>query len=330
MTSLSLSDAKRVKNAFGTTVNDVVLAVCAGGLRRYFNDHDEHPDSPLVAMVPVSVRAEADKGAMGNQVSSVLTSLATDLDDPVERLAVIHEGMAAAKEQHNVIGADTLTDWAEFAPPAVFSQATRLYSRTKLADRHRPLFNVTISNVPGPPFPLYSAGARLVANYPMGPIFAGAGINMTVMSYQDNLDFGLLACPDVVDDVWSIAVGVGEALEELLKAAAARERAAQGGADETTVAEAPAVTTSVPRMQVRNGSAGKAPASKKRFAKRTGTKRTGTKKTGTKRAGANKTSANKTSANKTSTNKTSAKRTGATRAGASKATTKKAGGGRPS
>ena len=109
--------------------------------------------------------------------------------------APIHEGTQDAKEQHNAIGADTLQDWAEFAAPAVFGRAARLYSRMKLADRHRPLFNVTISNVPGPPFPLYSAGAPLVANYPMGPIIDGGGLNITVMSYQDHLDFGLLACP---------------------------------------------------------------------------------------------------------------------------------------
>lgn len=221
MTTLSLSDVKQVKNAFGTTVNDVVLAICSGALSRYFDRRGEELDAPLVAMVPVSVRSAADKAAMGNQVSSILTSLGTDVSDPVERLARIHEGMAAAKEQFNVIGADALTDWAEFAPPAVFSQAMRLYSRTKLADRHRPLFNVTISNVPGPPFPLYSARARLVGNYPVGPIFDGAGLNMTVMSYMDNMDFGLLACPDVVDDVWSIAGGLSDALEELVKAAAA-------------------------------------------------------------------------------------------------------------
>ncbi len=242
MTTLSLSEVKRVKNAFGATVNDVVLALCAGALRRYFDERGEELDRPLVAMVPVSVRAESEKAAMGNRVSSMLASLATDVDDPVERLGAIHEGMRHAKDQQQAIGADTLTDWAEFAAPAVFSRAVRLYSRTRMADRHRPIFNVTISNVPGPPFPLYSAGARLTANYPMGPIFDGGGLNMTVMSYQDNLDFGLLACPELVDDVWSIADALGDALEELTKAAAAAERAAAGAGQRSEPAT-PGVST---------------------------------------------------------------------------------------
>lgn len=219
-TTLSLADVKQVKNAFGTTVNDVVLALCGGALRRYFDERGEGIEGPLVAMVPVSVRSEAEKSAMGNRVSSAMATLATDVDDPVDRLQAVHRGMERAKEQQKVIGADMLQDWTEFAAPAVFSRAARLYSRTRIADRHRPLFNVTISNVPGPPFPLYSAGARLVANYPMGPIFDGGGLNMTVMSYQDSMDFGLVACPDVVDDVWAIADHLGEALEELVKAAA--------------------------------------------------------------------------------------------------------------
>ncbi len=223
-TSLSLPRAKAVKNATGTTVNDVVLALCAGALRQYLDGRGELPDKPLVAMVPVSVRTEDQRGAMGNQVSSMLSSLATDIDDPLERLEAIHASMAGVKQQIQAIGADTLGDWAEFAAPAVAGRAARLYSRTKMADRHRPLFNVTISNVPGPPFPLYSIGARMVANYPVGPIAEGGGLNMTVMSYQDSLDFGLLACPDVLPDIGSLAHGLGDALDELVTATGVDER----------------------------------------------------------------------------------------------------------
>lgn len=217
-TSLSLPRAKAVKNATGTTVNDVVLALCAGALRRYLDGRDELPDKPLVAMVPVSVRTEDQRDALGNQVSSMLSSLATDIDDPLDRLEAIHASMAGVKQQLKAIGADTLGDWAEFAAPAVAGRAARLYSRTRIADRHRPLFNVTISNVPGPPFPLYSIGARMVANYPVGPIAEGGGLNMTVMSYLDSLDFGLLACPDVLPDVATVADGLGAALDELVAA----------------------------------------------------------------------------------------------------------------
>jgi WS/DGAT/MGAT family acyltransferase len=214
-TSLSLPLAKAVKNAAAVTLNDVVLAICAGALRRWLDDHDEHPEGPLVAMVPISVRSEDARSAMGNQVSSMLTTLATDLDDPVQRLKVIHDDTVQAKEQHEVIGAEALTQWAEFAAPALAGRAARLYSRMRVADRMRPIFNVTISNVPGPPFPLYSAGARLVANYPVGPIADGMGLNMTVMSYMDQLDFGVQACPDVMPDVWGLVDALSAALDEL-------------------------------------------------------------------------------------------------------------------
>jgi WS/DGAT/MGAT family acyltransferase len=214
-TSVSLTDVKMIKNAFGVTVNDVVLGLCAGALRSYLDGLDEHPDGPLMAMVPVSVRTEDEKGALGNRVSNMTCSLATDIDDPVERLAVIHEGTKGAKEQLNAVGADSLTDWAEFAAPALVGRAARFYSRSNLADRHKPLFNVTISNVPGPPFPLYSSGARMLANYPLGPIFDGGGINITVMSYLDQLDFGVVVCSDLVEDPWVITHGIASSLDEL-------------------------------------------------------------------------------------------------------------------
>ena len=213
--SLPLGTVKAIKNAAGTTVNDVVLTLCAGALRAYLDSRGEQPDGPLVAMVPVSVRSEDERGTHGNRVSTMLTSLATDLDDPAQRLAAISRCMAAAKEQHHAIGADTLQNWVEFAAPAVAAQAARLYSTMRIADRHRPLFNVTISNVPGPPFPLYVAGARMRATYPMGPIFDGGGVNITVMSYRDQLDFGIVVCPALVPDPWVLADGLRQALAAL-------------------------------------------------------------------------------------------------------------------
>jgi WS/DGAT/MGAT family acyltransferase len=226
--SLSLADVKAIKNALDATVNDVVLTLCAGALRNYFDARDEHPDGPLVAMVPISVRSDEQKGTHGNQVSMMLTSLATDLDDPLDRLAAIHQGMGLAKEQQNAIGADTLQNWVEFAAPAVLGLAVRTYSRTKMADRHRPLFNVTISNVPGPPFPLYVAGAQMKATYPIGPIFDGGGLNITVMSYMDSLDFGFLVCPELIPDPWQLADAMHDALEQLTKAVAEKEEHSSG------------------------------------------------------------------------------------------------------
>lgn len=213
-TSLSLSRVKAVKDAYGVKVNDVVLALCAGALRRYFDGLGEEVDGPLVAMVPVSVRTDDQRGGEGNQVSQMRVSLATDVDQPEERIRAIAAGTQQAKARH-AVGADNLQNWAEFAAPAVAGAAARIYSRLHAASLHAPLFNVTISNVPGPPFPLYTAGAQLEHHYPVGPIFDGAGLNMTVMSYLDHLDFGLLACPDVVDDVRVIADALHEALAEL-------------------------------------------------------------------------------------------------------------------
>jgi WS/DGAT/MGAT family acyltransferase len=219
------------------TVNDVVLGLCAGALRGYLDGLGEEPEGPLMAMVPVSVRTDDEKGAMGNRVSNMTCSLATDVDDPVERLQAIHEGTRGAKEQLNAVGADSLTDWAEFAAPALLGRAARFYSRAHLADRHKPLFNVTISNVPGPPFPLYSSGARMIANYPMGPIFDGGGINITVMSYLDQLDFGVVVCSDLVEDPWVITDGIQSSLDELR--AIADKKASKAAASNGKTASAP-------------------------------------------------------------------------------------------
>jgi diacylglycerol O-acyltransferase / wax synthase len=219
--TLPLDDVKRVKNRLGGTVNDVVLALCSGALRRYFERRGERVDGDLVASVPISVRADEQKGEQGNQVSSMLCSLANTVNDPVERLHAISDGTKGAKERHHAIGANMIPELAEFVPGALASRAARLYSRMKLADRHRPIFNLTISNVPGPPFPLYSYGARMVASYPMGPINEGAALNITVTSYMnEHMFFGFHACREAVGDVWEIAGGVEDALEELLKAAA--------------------------------------------------------------------------------------------------------------
>lgn len=224
-----LAPVKAIRRAFGVTVNDVVLAICAGTLRRYLDRHGELPRDPLIAVCPISVRD--DKAADGahaaartrtrsaNRVSAMFTSLATHLEDPVERLKAIQSVTRGAKEEHNAIGADMLQNWAEFAAPTVFSLAARVYARMKLADRHRPVHNLVISNVPGPPFPLYLAGAELVSAYPMGPVFEGAGLNITVMSYMGSLDFGFNASAVSVPDIWELAGCVQPAFEELAAAA---------------------------------------------------------------------------------------------------------------
>ncbi len=204
---MPLGDVKAIKRAFGTTVNDVVLSIVSGALRRYLEARNEMPDSSLIAAVPVSVRTDEEKDKVGsNKVSAMFSTLATDIDDPVERLKAIHEANKGAKEEHKAIGADMLTKWGELAAPTTFSLAARMYTGLKLADRHAVVHNLVISNVPGPPFPLYFAGAKLVALYPLGPIFDGAALNITVVSYMDQLFFGLIGCRETVD-VWGTSPG---------------------------------------------------------------------------------------------------------------------------
>ena len=218
--TLSLDDVKAVKNAAGVTVNDVVMAICAGALRRWLIDHEELPAEPLLAMVPVSVRTEAERGSFGNQVSAMIATLPTDEADAGARLARTNDAMRIAKEQHRAIPAELLQDFSQFATPAIAARAARLAAQLRLADRLLLPFNVVISNVPGPPFPLYFAGARLLAAYPVSTIADGVGLNITVMSYQKNLDVGLIADRDLVPDLWTLMGYFEEELGELQRAVA--------------------------------------------------------------------------------------------------------------
>jgi WS/DGAT/MGAT family acyltransferase len=220
---LPLDEIKAVKEALDVKVNDVVLAVCSGTLRRYLEAHDALPETPLIAVVPVSVRTDEERGSQGNKVSAMFTSLATDVDDPAERLDAIVASTQGAKEDHNAIGARTLTDWAEWAAPRTFGLAARLYSSMGLANSHRPIHNLVISNVPGPPFPLYMAGAELVAACPMGPIMDGARLNITVLSYRDHLDIGFLGDRAPVPDIWDLAGAVQPAFDELKQVAGIKD-----------------------------------------------------------------------------------------------------------
>jgi WS/DGAT/MGAT family acyltransferase len=216
--TMSLDDVKVVKDAFGATVNDVVVAVLSGAFRRYFIERDELPDRPLVAVIPTSVRS-MDEKQLGNRVSAMFTQLSTDLPDPLDRLAAVQSTMSGAKQIHSDIGGNTLEEWAELAAPAMLARGARLYSQLRLADRHPPIHNLVVSNVPGPQFPLYMGGSKLVDMYPMGPVFDGAGLNVTAMSYQDRVDIGWMACREAVPDLWRLASEIPEALAELVKLA---------------------------------------------------------------------------------------------------------------
>ena len=217
-----LEDMKFVKQAFGVKVNDVVLACSTYALRRWLQENDELPDKPLIASVPVSVRTEEQQGEMGNRVSSMFAALPVQEADAVEQLLYINKRMNSAKELHNALGADMLQDWSEFFGPAIFTRAMRAYSGMKLADRHRPIHNLVISNVPGPPIPLYTGGAKVEAVYPMGPLVMGAGINITVLSNMGHVDIGVIACRELVPNVADIPERFIEGLGVLKKEAEER------------------------------------------------------------------------------------------------------------
>ncbi len=209
--SLPFSEVREVKSRLGLTVNDVVMALCAGALRRWLADHDALPDVPLVSAVPVSIRTEEQKGTHGNRVSMMFAPLPTHLADPEDRLRASHDSMRAAKDQHGALPADLLADVTQFAMPALAGQAARLSARLRLLERVNP-FNLIISNVPGPTVPLYYGGAKLLSYYPLSAIVDGQGLNITVMSYGGALHFGLIADRDLVPDLDVMARYLSEEL----------------------------------------------------------------------------------------------------------------------
>ncbi len=218
-TSIALEDAKIVRRAFGCTFNDVVMAVCSGALRSYLEHHNCLPKESLIAMVPVSIRSGDETDTYQNRVSALLAELATNERDPVKRLKRVQRSMAIAKGNLAAIPAETLMDYTQFAPPAVAARAMRMVSRMRIADRMNPPFNLVISNVPGPNAQLYMAGAQLKHFYPVSTITDGQGLNMTVQSYNGNLDFGFVACRELVPDVWLLTDLLQESMKELLTAA---------------------------------------------------------------------------------------------------------------
>jgi diacylglycerol O-acyltransferase / wax synthase len=211
---LPLDEVKAVKNAHGVTVNDVVVSICAGAVRRWLLDHDELPDEPLVAQIPVSVRGEDQIGTYGNKIMLMSAPLYTSEEDPLVRLKLHHDALADMKERHKALPAELLQDANHFIPPAVFSRAARATFRLSTSVG-RPTWNLVISNVPGPQFPLYLAGARLVANYPVSVITDGMGLNITVMSYNGECDFGIVADRDQMPDLWKVMDWLREELELL-------------------------------------------------------------------------------------------------------------------
>jgi WS/DGAT/MGAT family acyltransferase len=212
-----LTQVKDIKNALGATVNDIVMAACAGALRAYLAEHGALPAEPLVAMVPVLTRTGTEEHRWTNRVSGLLAVLPTDEPDPIERVRKAHVAMDVAKRRYGALPAETHTEFSEFPPPAVFARAMRV--ATHMSTRTAPPADVVVSNVPGPRTPLYVAGSRLTNYFPVSTIVDGQGLNITVQSYLNSLDVGLVSGGDLVPDLWQLVDLVVDEVGVLAKAA---------------------------------------------------------------------------------------------------------------
>ncbi len=293
MRSASLANLKRLKDATGGTLNDVVMAVCAGALREYLLQKGELPDDPLRAMVPVSIRTGQEEDPWTNRVSGIVADLPTNCDDPVERVALCRDAMMAAKGQLELVPAEALGQAADYTSPIVAAAAVRLTSRLKIADRVNLPVNVVISNVPGPRDALYFAGAKLDAYIPVSTIADNVGLNITVHSYENRLDFGLIADRDLVPDLWDLVdLHIAE-IERLFEAT---------GAEWAEPAWAPSL---------RHGGDGVAPIASSRGAENAPPSSAPVPKKPAKKSAAKKASPKKASAKKATTKKSSKKAKGA-------------------
>jgi WS/DGAT/MGAT family acyltransferase len=208
-----LAQFKAVKNALGGSVNDVVLASVAGALGRYLRLRGESTDDLVLrAMVPVSIRADVERGALGNRVAAMWAPLPVGLSDPVQRLLTISRDMEGIKDSGQAVGAQVLTELTGFAPPTIMAQAARLQARQRL-------FNLVVTNVPGPQFPLYMLGRQLEAMYPMVPLAENQALGIAIMSYNGQLNFGLNADYDALPDLEALADELRASIDELVAAA---------------------------------------------------------------------------------------------------------------
>jgi WS/DGAT/MGAT family acyltransferase len=262
--SVPLDVVKAVKSAARMTVNDVIMAVCAGALRRWLADHDALTGEPLVAAVPVSVRTPAAEGAksgdgtFGNRVSLMLATLPTHEEDPLTRMRIAHRATLAAKNHHEAIPANLLADAYQFTMPALMGLTMRANARLRVMERAS-LFNLFVSNVPGPAVPLYLAGHRVLASYPVSAIADGQGLNITVLSYLGELHFGLTADRELVPDLDVLAGYLSDEVAELARRTGVhgtgQPAAGRARANRTPASKTPA-TTARPSATRRTSSAG--------------------------------------------------------------------------
>jgi len=214
-----LAEVRAIKSCVdGATVNDVVLAICGGALRHYLTAKKELPDAPLIAMAPISVRAADQQKALGNQVSAMMVELGTHIENPLQRLAAVRESSSASKALSNAVGAKLMTDYSQFIPSTTAAMAARLYTELGLAEQVNLPFNCVVTNVPGPQVPLYSAGARLVTQYGLGPVYDGMGLIFPVFSYCGHINITVNACREMMPDPDFFAGCLQASFDELSQA----------------------------------------------------------------------------------------------------------------
>ncbi|MGI9029892.1 MAG: WS/DGAT/MGAT family O-acyltransferase [Ilumatobacteraceae bacterium] len=313
MRSASLSNLKRLKDATGGTLNDVVMAISAGALREYLLRHDALPDKPLRAMVPVSIRTGDEEDTWTNRVSGIIADLPTDCADPIERVVRCREAMNEAKRQFELVPAQSLVDITQYASPVVATSAIRLASQLRLANRMTMPINVIISNVPGPRQPLYFSGSQLEQYIPVSTIAEGMGLNITVHSYLDEMTWGLIACRELVPDLWDMVDLHIDEIDRLFEATGAEwaepkkpapPRRGPARRASSRMATAEAATTGATERSTAMRS-----VTKQRAARKTAAKKTAAKKAAAKRTAATRTGAARTAATKTAAKRTAAKRT---------------------
>ena len=238
MVQTDLKDLKRVKNAHGGTVNDVILSIVAGGLGKYLRARGHDTEGlELRAMVPVSVRADEEHGALGNRISAMMAPLPVWCEDPVERLHVLTQEMGDLKSSGQAVGAEILTKLTDFAPSTIASQAARLQPAQRF-------FNLVVTNVPGPQFPLYVLGRKMESIFPMVPLARRQALCVGIMSYNGQVNFGLVGDYDAMADLDSFALDLQAATDEAIATAPKKKAKKRKAAAASTNGSAPVATES--------------------------------------------------------------------------------------
>jgi WS/DGAT/MGAT family acyltransferase len=284
--SVPLADIKAIRKAVpGAKVNDAFLAIIGGSMRRYLLAKDDWPEKTLTAMAPISVRSDGEKGDMGNQVAAMIAPLGTHLEDPIERLAYVFSQTTNSKAMTDAMGARNMTEMSKVSPALFMALGAQLYTRLGLANRVGPPFSTVVTNVPGPPIPLYSAGARLESMMGLLCLTDGLGLGHVVQSYLKEATIAFTACRDILPDPEFYAQCIEESFEELRDAAAAAVQAQDTAKPVKTTAKKAA-------KPARKPAAKKAPA-KKAPAKQAAVKKPAAKKAPAKKAAPKKSRAKK-------------------------------------